>query len=145
MPIVPLDSYQQQPMSLPSMSATIPSQIDQEFTQINQQFQSLNLQYQNQSYEYAPQSPETNPINNFNSNVDYQQTDYNGQSQQQNDLSGGNTVGYPEQQIQPQMYAQQSFNDPTAFGATNYHNTEVIKSTNSFIQIMLICKNQIRA
>lgn len=139
-PMIPAEPYQQQPMSLPPMP-TVNSQIDQEFRQINQQFQDLSLQYQNPTYEYSSmQHSELSQAHSDANNVNYQsEHDYNQQNQyekhQQTDYYGqthlndsnGSSNNYGDHSAaSPAMYQQQSFNDPMAYGATNY--AEVIFS-----------------
>lgn len=122
---MPVDPYQQQPMSLPPMPT---SQIDQEFTQINQQLNSLNLQYTNPSYEYTtPQYNEVSPMpaqqeiqtaNNY-PETDYQQNQFYENRQQseyyaqpqQNDSSNSS-------QMVP-GYQQPAYSDPMAYETSN--------------------------
>lgn len=139
-PMMPVDSYQQQqqqqPMSLPTMPT---SQIDQEFTQINQQLNSLNLQYTNSSYEYSttqsnevpmmPAQQEIQSPNNY-TEIDYQQnqnyenhqhSEYYAQPPQNDSSSSSNT--YADQSTVPQMvpgYQQPSYADPMAYATSNF-------------------------
>lgn len=152
-PKATVDSYQQQPMSLPA-TTNVTSQIDQEFTQINQQFQGLSLQYQNQSYEYSNstldtspnQSTELNSMNNYSDQTNQyvqqnvyepqQQSDFHGQTQQ-TEMTGYNQqqipqTGYSEQQV-PQMYQPSpGYNDPMSYDVQSYINTEVKPFSFSF-------------
>lgn len=145
-PMIPVsnDIYHQQPMSLPPQT-TATSQIDQEFTQINQQFQDLSLQYQNPSYEYgnigvdATQNQAAERNNFVDSSNQYAQqnlyetqqtSDFYGQTQQ-TEAIGNNIGGYADQQSQ-QMYQQQTYNDPMAYGTTNYGAAEVRFAPNKF-------------
>lgn len=152
-PMIPNDSYMQQPASLPPMTTTT-SQIDQEFSQINQQFQDLSLQYQHSSYEYGSvateqqqqqqqvspqgQSAEVNSIHNYADQTNqYLQSNAYEQNQQMNYY--GQQQQPLQQQQQPQIplsgnissgYGeqqsyQQQVNDQLAYEAPNYGTNEV--------------------
>lgn len=152
-PMATVDSYQQQPMSLPA-TTNVTSQIDQEFTQINQQFQDLSLQYQNQSYEYSNSTLDTSPnqsteLNSMNNYADQtnqyaqhnvyepqQQSDFHRQTQQTQmtayDQQQIPQTVYSEQQV-PQMYHQSpGYNDPMSYSDQSYENTEVKAFSFSF-------------
>lgn len=145
-PKATVDSFQQQPMSLPATTNVT--------SQINQQFQDLSLQNQNQSYEYryltldtSPnQSTELNSMNNYADQTNQyaqknvyepqQQSDFHEQTQQTEmtryDQQQIPQNGYSEQQV-PQMYPQSpGYNDPMSYDVQSYINTEVKPFSFSF-------------
>lgn len=137
-PMIPMDPYSQQSVSLPPTSNST-SQIDQEFTQINQQIHDLSLRCQNPTYEYENvgtgasynQPLDANAVSSYgdnqyalNSYEPLEQTDYYGQPQQHSELPGSIATGYPEQPTQ-QSYQTPTYNEPQAYGASNYGTNEV--------------------